>query len=231
MWMPIASAPRPRAARSIQSRSTGGSICTWIGSSPTAALTASTQRARCLAPRSGPLDVPVVITIWRTPSRRTAAAATSASCSGRLTWVVAPAAQRLLDRAEPAAGVGRRVADAGLDDGRREDVAAVQAGELLVRDAVGGLEVVEPRPLDRLERWRPRRRRRPASAGRRRRSSNGESGAIGRVAAQPPLHLPVTVVARPGAGPPPDRRRRPQSADGELGAQRQLHRPRTSRSC
>jgi hypothetical protein len=54
-------------------------------------------------------------------------------------------AQRLLDRAE-AAAVGLGVADAGLDDGRGEHVRAVQAGDLLVRDAVGGAQVVEARP-------------------------------------------------------------------------------------
>ena len=90
MWMPIASAPAWCSA-SIHSRSSGGSIWTWIGRSGTAALTARTQRARCLAPRSGPLEVPVVITICATPSSRTAAAATSASCSGNFTCVVAPA--------------------------------------------------------------------------------------------------------------------------------------------
>jgi hypothetical protein len=36
--------------------------------------------------------VPVVITIWRTPSSRTAARATSASCAGLFTAVVEPAA-------------------------------------------------------------------------------------------------------------------------------------------
>jgi len=37
------------------------------------------------------LEVPVVITSWRTPSRRTAACATSAICPGSFTRVVAPA--------------------------------------------------------------------------------------------------------------------------------------------
>ena len=86
----MAPAPLTRS-RSIQSSSSGGSICTWMGRAGTAVATAVTQRPRCRAPRSGPLEVPVVITIWRTPSSRHAASATSASCSGRLTWGVAPA--------------------------------------------------------------------------------------------------------------------------------------------
>ena len=72
-------------------RSSGGSHCTWIGRSGSAARTAAAHRARWRAPRSGVAAVPVVITSWRTPSRRTAASATSATCSGVLTRVVLPA--------------------------------------------------------------------------------------------------------------------------------------------
>ncbi|OLT01267.1 hypothetical protein BJF90_32785 [Pseudonocardia sp. CNS-004] len=42
--------------------------------------------------RSRPFVVPVVMTICRTPSSRTAASATSASCAGLFTAVVEPAA-------------------------------------------------------------------------------------------------------------------------------------------
>ena len=61
---------------------------------------------------------------------------------GRLHRGRGAGAQRLLDRAEPAA-VLLAVAHAGLDDRRREHVVAVQAGDLLVGHAVGGREVVE----------------------------------------------------------------------------------------
>jgi hypothetical protein len=90
-WMPMAVAPAARSAASAV-RSPGGSHCTWIGRPGTAARTAATQRARYRAPRSGAAEVPVVITIWRTPSSRTAASATAARSSGALTRVVAPAA-------------------------------------------------------------------------------------------------------------------------------------------
>ena len=90
MWMPIASAPAS-ARRSIHARSSGGSICTWMGRNGTRSFTACTQRTRWRAPRSGPLEVPVVMTNCCTPSSATAAAATSASCAGCLTCVVAPA--------------------------------------------------------------------------------------------------------------------------------------------
>ena len=45
---------------------------------------------RFRAPRSGPVVVPVVMTICLTPSSRTAASATSASCAGVLAATVAP---------------------------------------------------------------------------------------------------------------------------------------------
>ncbi|MFI5801075.1 hypothetical protein [Streptomyces sp. NPDC051677] len=51
-------------------------------------------------------------------------------------------AQGLLDGAE-AAAVGLGVVDAGLHDGGGQHVGAVQAGDVLVRDAVGGAQVVE----------------------------------------------------------------------------------------
>ena len=122
----------PAACRSsITARSPGGSICTWIGRPGTASRTARTQRTRLRAPRSGPVVVPVVITICVTPSSRTAASATSASCAGVLAATVAPGAQRLLDGAEPAALV-LGVADAGLHDGGGQHVLAVQPGDLLV---------------------------------------------------------------------------------------------------
>ena len=57
--------------------------------------------------------------------------------------------ERLLDRAEPAP-LGLVVAHARLHDGRREDVGRVQPGDLLVGDAVSGLEVVELRAAHRL---------------------------------------------------------------------------------
>ena len=62
-----------------------------------------------------------------------------------------PGLERRLDGAEPAPG-GLGVADAGLDDRAGEHVGAVQPGELLVGDAVGGPQVVEPGAIDRLGR-------------------------------------------------------------------------------
>ena len=56
--------------------------------------------------------------------------------------------QGLLDGAE-AAALLLAVADAGLDDGGREDVLAVQPGDLLVAHPVGGGEVVEEWALHR----------------------------------------------------------------------------------
>jgi hypothetical protein len=89
-WIPIETAPASLSACSAET-SLGGSHWTWIGSPGTASSTARTQRARWVAPRSRPLDVPVVITIWRMPSRRAAAAATSASWAGVFTAIVDPA--------------------------------------------------------------------------------------------------------------------------------------------
>ncbi len=108
-----------------------------------AARTARTHRARWVAPRSLPAEVPVVITSCRTPSRRTAASATSASSAGRFTATVAPLRKRLLDGTEPAA-LGLVVADAGLHDRRGQHVGAVQPGDLLVADPFGRGQVVEP---------------------------------------------------------------------------------------
>ena len=74
----------------IVARSPGGSHCTWIGRSGSTSRTARTQRARWVAPRSRPLEVPVVITIWVMPSRSWAALATSAICAGDFTAIVEP---------------------------------------------------------------------------------------------------------------------------------------------
>lgn len=87
-WMPMAVAPASCSAR-IHARSPGGSHCTWTGSPGTAARTARSERTRLRAPRSWPVVVPVVITICRTPSSRTAASATSASCAGLFAATVA----------------------------------------------------------------------------------------------------------------------------------------------
>ena len=89
-WMPRESAPARRSSVRT-ARSPGGSHCTCTGRCGTAARTARTQRARWRAPRSGAVEVPVVMTRERTPSRRTAASATSASCAGVFTATVAPA--------------------------------------------------------------------------------------------------------------------------------------------
>ena len=89
-WMPIEVAPASRNA-AITGRSAGGSTCTWMGRPGTAPRTARTQRARCRAPRSGPAVVPVVMTICRIPSSRTAACATSASWAGVFAAIVVPA--------------------------------------------------------------------------------------------------------------------------------------------
>ena len=56
------------------------------------ALTANALSHSVAAPRSSRLGVPVVITMWRTPSSSTAARATSASCAGVLCAIVRPAA-------------------------------------------------------------------------------------------------------------------------------------------
>ncbi len=77
--------------RANQASSSGGSHWPWIGSA-TAAFTAAALSARIAAPRSRPGGVPVVITMWETPSSSTAALATSASCAGVLRSMVRPAA-------------------------------------------------------------------------------------------------------------------------------------------
>ena len=135
-WMPMAVAPGV-VELADPGQVAGGSHCTWMGRPGTASSTARTQRARCGHRGRARRWCPVVITICRTPSSRTAASATSASCAGVLAATVAPERERLLDGAE-AAAVGLGVADAGLHDGGGEHVRAVQPGDLLVRDAVGG---------------------------------------------------------------------------------------------
>ncbi len=87
--MPSASAPAARR-RANQAKSSGGSHWTWIGSDGTAAFTAAAHAARCAAPRSADAGVPVVSTSCSTPSSRTAASATSASCAGVLRASVRP---------------------------------------------------------------------------------------------------------------------------------------------
>ena len=126
-WMPIAVAPASRRSREHGQVGRAARHCTWIGSPGTAASTARTHRARWRAPRSGPAVVPVVITICRTPSSRTAASATSASWAGVLAAIVRPGAQRLLDGAEPAPVV-LGVADAGLHHRGGQHVARRAAG-------------------------------------------------------------------------------------------------------
>ena len=125
--------------------SSGGSHCAWIGRS-TAALTPIALSHRILAPRSRPGGVPVVITICVTPSSSTAAFATSASCSRRLALDGAAGRERLADRAELAGLGAALIADAGLQDGGREHVAAVQRRDLRIGNAVGGRAIVEARP-------------------------------------------------------------------------------------
>ena len=77
--------------RANQTSRSGGSHWPWMGRS-TAAFTAAALSASIDAPRSGDAGVPVVITMWVTPSSSTAAFATSASCSGVLRSMVRPAA-------------------------------------------------------------------------------------------------------------------------------------------
>ena len=55
--------------------------------------------------------------------------------------------QRLADGAELAGLGAALIADAGLQDGGCEDVAAVQRRDVRIRDAVLGLQIVESRPL------------------------------------------------------------------------------------
>ena len=123
--------------RANQASSSGGSHWPWIGRS-TAAFTAAALSARIAAPRSAPGGVPVVITMCLTPSSSTAALATSASCAGRLALDRAAGRERLADGAELAGLGAALVADAGLQHGRRQHVAAVQDGDLRIRNAVGG---------------------------------------------------------------------------------------------
>ena len=136
--------PASRIRRN-QMSSSGGSHCPWIGRS-TAALTPSALSHRILAPRSLPGGVPVVITIWVTPSSSTAALATSPSCCGRLALDGAAGGERLADGAELAGLGAALVADAGLQNRRRQHVAAVQRGDLGIGNAVGGRALVEARP-------------------------------------------------------------------------------------
>ena len=75
--------------RRYQIGSSGGSHCPWIGIA-TLAFTAAAVSAISRAPRSSLLGVPVVITSWLMPSSRTAASATSATCSGVLRTRVRP---------------------------------------------------------------------------------------------------------------------------------------------
>jgi len=231
MWIPIARAPASRS-RPIQSRSTGGSIWTWIGSRGTVLRTASVQRARWRAPRSGPLEVPVVITSWRIPSNAHRRRHDLRELLGLLHPRRLAGVQRLLDRAEAAARLLVGVAHAGLHDRRREDVTTVQPGDLLVRHAVLRAQVIKARPRDRrqvrvdddavagqhpvVER-RPRRIRRHRERHR------------------PAVQQPVPVVARPRARMPRHRRRGAQAAHRELRAQAEIEclgpQLRTSRSC
>ena len=55
--------------------------------------------------------------------------------------------QRLADGAELAGLGAALIADAGLQDSGCEDIAAVQRCNVRIRDAVLGLQIVEPRPL------------------------------------------------------------------------------------
>ncbi len=88
-WMPTELAPASWSSVRV-ARSAGGSHWTCTGSPGTASRIALTQRARWRAPRSGAVDVPVVSTTCRIPSRSTAARVTSARTAGVLTAIVAP---------------------------------------------------------------------------------------------------------------------------------------------
>ncbi len=93
-------------------------------------------RARGAGTAIAPLDVLVVITIWRTPSSRTAASATRRAPRGASTWVVAPARSdsSIVQKRQRVSSL--RVADARLHHRRRQHVGAVQPGELLVLHAL-----------------------------------------------------------------------------------------------
>ena len=67
--------------------------------------------------------------------------------SGRLALDGPARRERLADGAELAGLRAALVADAGLQDRGREDVAAVQRRDVGIRNAVLGLQIVEPRPL------------------------------------------------------------------------------------
>ena len=229
MWIPIASAPASRS-RSIQTRSSGGSICTWIGRNGTRSRIARDALREVLGAAVGPVG----------RARRhdhlldAVEAHRGLGDLGELRRELhlrrRARLQRLLDRAEATARVLVRVADARLHDGRREDVRAVQPRELLVGHAVCGPQVVEARALDGLDHRvlddHAVAREAPGVVERERRLGRKRQRG-GRAAERE-----VAVVRWAGAGATPHRRRRAQALDGQLGSQVELHFGlRTSRWC
>ena len=111
--------------RANQSSSSGGSHWPWIGRS-TAAFTAAALSARIAAPRSRPGGVPVVITMWFDAVELDRGLRDLGELRGRLALDGAAGRERLADGAELAGLGSALIADAGLQHGGREHVAAVQ---------------------------------------------------------------------------------------------------------